>query len=34
MPPFADVSTDVKTGLEVVLVSLFVQMPHGVLRPS
>ena len=26
--------TDVKAGLEVVLVSLFVQMPHGVLRPS
>ena len=34
MPRFADVSTDVKAGLEVVLVSLFVQMPHGVLRPS
>jgi len=34
MPPFADISTDVEVGLEVVLVSLFVQMPHGVLRPS
>ena len=31
---FSDVSTQVKAGLEVVLVSLFVQMPHGVLRPS
>ena len=29
MPTFADVSTDVKAGLEIVLVSLFVQMPHG-----
>jgi hypothetical protein len=29
MSPFADVSTDVKAGLEVVLVSLFAQMPHG-----
>jgi len=34
MSHFADVSTDVEAGLEVVLVSLFVQMPHGVLRPS
>jgi hypothetical protein len=34
MPPFADVSTDVEAGLELVLVSLFVHMPHGVLRPS
>jgi len=34
MSTLADASTDVKAGLEVVLVSLFVQMPHGVLRPS
>jgi hypothetical protein len=29
MSTLADASTDVKAGLEVVLVSLFVQMPHG-----
>jgi hypothetical protein len=34
MSPFADVSTDVEAALEGVLVSLLVQMPHGVLRPS
>jgi hypothetical protein len=29
MSTLADASTDVKAGLEVVPVSLFVQMPHG-----
>jgi hypothetical protein len=29
MSTLADASTDLKAGLEVVLVSLFAQMPHG-----